>query len=215
MAKKNKRFDAKKSPAKKAAAKAAQLEGENVNNALDNDATDEEVSKSQIKREMHYLQNLGTQLLTVKAAELEKLALAEALLFALTEAKRIKHREGLRRQMQFIGKLMRKESAETIANIEALFDRLNNQHHLQNQHHHLIEQWRDRILQDNNEIESFIDAYPTADRQWLRQTARQSAQETSRDKPPASARKLFIYIRDTLAKHPVAQTTPAKTNQQP
>lgn len=160
---------------------------------------DEPISKSALKREMHRLQDLGKQLLTLRHDDLNTLTLSDTLLNALAEAKRIKHREGLRRQMQFIGKLMRAESDETIALIDAYFDRLANQHRIHTQQQHKIEQWRDRILGDHGEIESFLQHYPNADRQWLRQTTRQSAQETQHKKPPISARKLFAYIRDIMA----------------
>lgn len=157
------------------------------------------VSKSQLKREMHHLQELGKALVKLKPEEIEKLSISEILIDALNEAKRIKHREGLRRQMQFIGKLMRKEPPETIEKIEAYFEKLHNQHQNHTQHHHLIEQWRDRLLnKENSEIEALVAQYPNGDRQWLRQMVRQSWHETDKNKPPAAARKLFIYIRELI-----------------
>jgi len=165
----------------------------------DDEQVEEEVSKSQLKREMHHLQDLGTQLLNIKHSDLLGLGLSEQLLTTLAETKRIKHREGLRRQMQFVGKLMRKEDAETIAGVESYFEQLNNRHQIHTQKQHLVEQWRDSILQDPKEIETFMQSHPGADRKWLRQIARQSALETEHNKPPTSARKLFVYIRDLLA----------------
>ena len=159
------------------------------------------VSKSQLKREMHHLQDLGKQLLDLKNQDLEGLGISDELHTALIETKRIKHREGLRRQMQFIGKLMRKEGQEIIDAIEAHFEKIRNLHNIHNQQHHLVEQWRDRILTEGHQnIEAFIEQYADADRQWFRQIARQSAHETKQNKPPASARKLFVYLRDTIAK---------------
>ncbi|MDG2472800.1 MAG: ribosome biogenesis factor YjgA [Pseudomonadales bacterium] len=164
-----------------------------------NNDQDALISKSQLKREMHHLQDLGKALIDLKAEEIEKLSITEVLIDALNEAKRIKHREGLRRQMQFIGKLMRKEPTETIEKIEAYFDKLRNQHQNNTQHLHLIEQWRDRLLnKENSEIEALVAQYPNADRQWLRQMVRQSWHETDKNKPPAAARKLFIYIRELI-----------------
>ena len=160
----------------------------------------EVVSKSQLKREMHYLQELGKQLLDLKKQDLENLGISDELHAALIETKRIKHREGLRRQMQFIGKLMRKENQEVIDGIEAHFEKLRNLHNISNQQHHLVEQWRDRILAEGHAaIEVFIEQYSKADRQWLRQITRQSLHETKNNKPPASARKLFIYLRETIS----------------
>ena len=164
-----------------------------------NNDQDALISKSQLKREMHHLQDLGKALIDLKAEEIEKLSITEVLIDALNEAKRIKHREGLRRQMQFIGKLMRKEPTETIEKIEAYFDKLRNQHQNNTQHLHLIEQWRDRLLnKENSEIEALVAQYPNGDRQWLRQMVRQSWHETDKNKPPVAARKLFIYIRGLI-----------------
>ena len=73
-------------------------------------------SKSARKRQMHALQNLGEQLVDLSAAQLAKLNIEnEALIEAVQLAKRISHRSGKRRQMQFIGKLMRSANAEQIA----------------------------------------------------------------------------------------------------
>ena len=73
-------------------------------------------SKSARKRQMHALQNLGEQLVDLSAAQLAKLNIDnEALIEAVQLAQRISHRSGRRRQMQFIGKLMRSADAEQIA----------------------------------------------------------------------------------------------------
>jgi len=167
---------------------------------IDKDKVEEVVSKSQLKREMHSLQELGKQLLDLKKQDLENLGISDELHAALIETKRIKHREGLRRQMQFIGKLMRKEGQEIIDIIEAHFEKKRMLHNISNQQHHLVEQWRDRIIAEGHPaIELFIEKYTEGDRQWLRQTIRQIAHETKNNKPPISARKLFVHLRDTIA----------------
>ena len=157
------------------------------------------VSKSHMKREMHHLQDLGEALVAFKENEITKLNLSGALQDALIETRKIKHREGLRRQMQFVGKLMRKEPEQTITSIEKALEEKRNQHNRLTQHQHLIEHWRDRILQQGNEdIDAFVNDHPAADRQWLRQIMRQAQQEKRQNKPPAAARKLFAYIRDIV-----------------
>ena len=73
-------------------------------------------SKSARKRQMHALQNLGEQLVALTSAQLAKLNLDnEALLEAVSLAQRINHHSGKRRQMQYIGKLMRSADADRIA----------------------------------------------------------------------------------------------------
>ncbi len=159
----------------------------------------EVVSKSQLKREMHELQNLGKQLLDLKISDRETFDLSAELLEALIVATRIKHREGLRRQMQFIGKLMRKEKEQSIDAIQTFMQQKQYHHNQVKQNHHLIEQWRDKILSsESNAIEEFLQLYPSADRQWLRQITRQSQLE-AKNNNPAAARKLFSYIQELIS----------------
>ena len=162
------------------------------------DSEQQEISKSALKREMTRLQKLGEDLLTFKLSELAKLPITELLLEALTTAARIKHREGKRRQLQYVGKLMRREKPESIEAIEQLLEKRHNAKKIANQQLHRAEEWRDKLLADDRNIETFIDEYPNADRQHLRQLTRQHKTEVKNEKPPASARKLFSYIREHI-----------------
>lgn len=162
------------------------------------DTEQQEISKSALKREMTRLQKLGEDLLTFKLTELAKLPITELLLEALTTAARIKHREGKRRQLQYVGKLMRREKPESIEAIEQLLEKRHNAKKIADQQLHRAEEWRDKLLADDRNIETFIDEYPNADRQHLRQLTRQHKTEVKNEKPPASARKLFSYIREHI-----------------
>jgi len=162
------------------------------------------VSKSERKRQMHRLQKLGTELVDLKPGLVENLNPSTSLVDAIALARITKKNEALRRQMQYIGKLMRKEDPLFIERCEQLLKELNNQSAQQIDELHRCEQWRDRILgEDSNSIEAFILQYPTADRQWLRQIRRQCAHELKQQEPtsaraPASARKLYAYVRDII-----------------
>jgi len=79
---------------------------------------DTEASKTDLKKHSEHLQQLGEQLLTLRSGLLDPLGLPDSLLDALTEARRISDFEGRRRQIQYIGKLMRKLDAATVAAIE-------------------------------------------------------------------------------------------------
>ena len=165
----------------------------------DNSESTPEVSKSALKRQMTHLQKLGETLLKEKNATLEMLPISPTLLEAIQTAIRIKHREGKRRQMQFIGKLMRQEPADAIIAIEQLLERKHQRKQKKTEQHHLIEQWRDRLIsEDTSATEAFLDSFPSADRQWLRQMIRQHRQENSRNKPPAAARKIFTYVQEIV-----------------
>lgn len=154
------------------------------------------ISKSQRKRDMIALQKLGQSLTELKPAQLAKIPLEDDLLHAIQEMQRIHQREGRRRQLQYIGKLMRSADHDAIA--EAL-DALNTEGLQQVQQQHLVEQWRDRLLsEDKNALAEFVDAYEPEDVQPLAQLIRQARREQTQNKPPAAARKLFRLVRDTV-----------------
>lgn len=150
-------------------------------------------SKTQLKREMEALQKLGAKLLDQKPDFLAKLPLSDKLLAALEESKRIKQREAKRRHLQFIGKLMRDVDAEQI---QQALDRQEAGTQAYIQHFHKLERWRDLLIDDEGQITAFMAEYHEADRQHLRQLIRNARKEASQNKPPASSRKLFKYIRD-------------------
>ncbi|MDA7853354.1 DUF615 domain-containing protein, partial [Porticoccaceae bacterium] len=98
-----------------------------------------------------------------------------------------------RRQLQFIGKLMR--TADT-SFIQETLDRMDHQSQTYRQHFMRLEEWRDKIIsQGNSAIEALIEQYPAADRQQLRNLQRQAAREIEQKKPPTASKKLFAYLR--------------------
>ena len=160
------------------------------------DQEPEAPSKSQLKREMHALQGLGSELVELKDSQLNTIELPQDLYNAIIEMRKITKNEARRRHMQFIGKLMRNADGDAIA--EGLA-RLRTKSDLYVQQQHLAEQWRDRLLgAESGALEAFISQYPAVEIQHLRQLIRQAQKEQSQNKPPAHARKLFRYVRDTL-----------------
>jgi ribosome-associated protein len=159
------------------------------------DPTDEfeEKSKSQLKREAHALQDLGEQLIALKPAELDSLPLPEDLARAIRDARLMK-RGALKRQRQYIGKLMRDIDPEPIRS--AMTQR--QQQAVENsRRQHRIEDWRDRLIREGDDaLGAALDEFPQADRQQLRQLIRQARKEAEQEKPPKTARTLFRYLRD-------------------
>ncbi|MEH6470882.1 MAG: ribosome biogenesis factor YjgA [Halopseudomonas sp.] len=149
-------------------------------------------SKTQIKREVEALQKLGAKLIGQKQEVLDKLPLGDELRAALKEALRLKQNEAKRRHLQYIGKLMRDVDPELV---QQTIDRQEAGTQAYTQHFHKLERWRDRLLEDDSQINSFATDYPDADRQHLRQLIRNARKETELNKPPATTRKLFKYIR--------------------
>ena len=158
------------------------------------DYSEEEIiSKSQLKREANAAQQLGQDLLTLNPADLEGMDLPESLVSALNEARRIKKHGALKRQFQYIGKLMRKIDIEPI---REEYLRLTNHYRHDVKEFHQLENWRDRLLSEGDKaLEELINAAPGADRQHLRQLMRQAAKETKLNKPPKSAREIFKYLK--------------------
>ncbi|MBT8448474.1 MAG: DUF615 domain-containing protein, partial [Gammaproteobacteria bacterium] len=127
------------------------------------------LSKSELKRQMTAIQVLGEKLVKLSAAQLETFDIPSNLRHAIDRAKHITKREGLRREMQYIGKLMRHID---IAPIEDFFSTLNNTKQEANEAFHEIEIWRDKLLQDPKALTEFIGKHPNEDHQTLRQIIR-------------------------------------------
>lgn len=162
----------------------------------DEDANAEELltSKSQLKREAHALQKLGVALLEIPEEEWLKLELPDNLTAALREAKRLHARGAHKRQLQYIGKLMRGIDPQPI---EQYFEEQRLKARRITQQQHALEDWRDRMIEQGDAaIEEYLGEHPEADRQQLRQLVRQAKKELSGNKPPKASRALFRYLRD-------------------
>jgi len=168
----------------------------NPNGANTDEISDEPQfkSKSELKREMTALQKLGEELVNLPAAKLEKIPMDELLEDAVMLARRLKNREGKRRQLQYIGKIMRNIDSEAI---QQKLDSCDHQSQSFRQTQHKLEQWRDRLLcEGDTVISDLLNTYPGLDRQHLRQLIRQANKEASQSKPPAASRKIFKYLRE-------------------
>lgn len=153
----------------------------------------ERKSKSQRKREMTALQTLGEELVELASGELQRLALPEKLLDAVEAARALSQRGARKRQMQYIGRLMRDVDPKPIQ--EAL-DAMKTHGRQATVDFHHLEHWRERLLVQGDEaVQELLAEYPDADRQHLRQLIRTAQAEQAADKPPRAARELFQYLR--------------------
>ncbi len=155
---------------------------------------EETKSKSQLKREMKQLQSLGEELVGLRREQLAELPLDTSLRQAIEQAQGIKAHGGRKRQLKFIGKLLRQRDAAAIA--DALQPR-RERRVLATAHFHRLERWRDRLLEEGDTaVESLLRDYPQADRQQLRTLLRNAARESAAGRPPTAARRLFRYLRE-------------------
>jgi ribosome-associated protein len=153
-----------------------------------------EISKSQQKRDLEALKQLGWRLLEFSDDALRQMPLPETLLEALRTARRITSHGARRRQMQFIGKLMR--GIDTAPVREAI-DAADHQRSSQTREFHLIEELRDRLLAEGDAaLPGVLSHFPQCDRQHLRKLVRQAQKEQAHDQPPRATRQLFRYLRE-------------------
>ena len=151
------------------------------------------VSKTEMKTDMEALQKLGEELVTLKPSVLEKFPLSEDLALAIKDAQRFKN-EAKRRQLQYIGKIMRNIDPEPI---QAALDKVRNKHSQATAELHKLEQLRDRIVEEGDAaISEVMEMYPEADRQRLRQLARQANKEKKANKPAKAFREIFRILKE-------------------
>lgn len=172
--------------------------------AAESNPDDPQISKTRRKKDMHALQDLGEQLVELPAARLVELALPERLHDAVIEAKHIHGFEARRRQMQFIGKLMRNVDAAPIAARLAV---LRLSEHRDSARHKEVERWRDRLLVEEGALTELAEVYPGLDTQQLRVLIRNTRKEQAQGRPPHAARALFRLLRNLLGARAEDHTT--------
>lgn len=157
--------------------------------------TAERPSKSRRKADAHALQALGAQLVALNAGQLAQIPLPETLRDAVQAAQKIRSHEGRRRQLQYIGKLMRNVDA---APIRAKIEGWQSVAVEETARLHLIERWRDRLLDDPQALAELARTQPQADLQQFRALIRNTLRERSENRPPKSYRALFQLLKDII-----------------
>jgi len=151
-------------------------------------------SKSQLKREMHELQALGKTLTDLPEKILSRVPLSAELREDVHQVRRIKNHEGRRRQLQYLGKVMRKVDT---TEIKAFIEDLEAGNRKRTVAHHELENLRDTLITDGDAaLNQVLIRFPAADLQHLRQLIRSARKERQLNKPPAAGRKLFKYLRE-------------------
>jgi ribosome-associated protein len=154
-------------------------------------------SKSQRKRDMHALQDLGERLVEIGPDKLRTLQLPDSLVDAVLLARRITAHEGRRRQMQYIGKLMRHVDA---AAIRSQLDVDAQQHRAETAIMHAAERWRDALLDAPERLGEFVDRYPDAAARNLHALLRSATAEVARAERGRHFRELYRELRDIMVR---------------
>ncbi len=168
----------------------------------DEAANRERPSKTQLKKAMHELQDLGEALVALPDERIAALALPDSLLSAVQEFKRTRSHEGRRRQMQYVGKLMRRVDPQPIRQAVAA-TRLGQAKDALTLHQ--AETWRDRMLESDDALTGWAAEFPGSDLQMLRslvRAARKDAAAAPEQRSGRTYRELFQFIkRAQLGQH--------------
>jgi ribosome-associated protein len=148
-------------------------------------------SKTRRKKDMIALQDLGEALVALDPGKLAGLDLPERLSDAIALARTLTKHEARRRQMQYIGRLMREVDPEPIRATLAGFERLS---HAERAHFAAAERWRDRLLGESDAIAAFVTEHPDVDGAALAELVREARAERASGRPPHSFRALFRLV---------------------
>jgi ribosome-associated protein len=175
------------------------------------DPAENSISKSQKKRNMIALQSVGEELVALSTDVINKMDLPDELRVAILDAKRIPNSKhgGNKRQMQYIGRLMREvDPAPILAQLQAL--KAPNQK--QTAQHHLAERWRERMLVDATSVAAFVREFPEADQTMLEKYLAAAKDDHAKQRPPKNFRLLYQtlhkHIVNQFVSHPVREQNP-------
>lgn len=165
----------------------------------------ERPSKSQRKREMTALQKTGEQLVNESADRIKRTPMPENLREAILECQRIRNHEGRRRQLQYIGKIMRSLDEEAIATINRTIESWRGQSKADTLLMHALENQREKLLADERALTEFLHKYPQADIQQLRTLIRNAKKETAANKPPKAYREIYRLLKQIMTAPPLPE----------
>ena len=153
----------------------------------------ERPNKTQLKRDMKVLHDLGRALVELAPSRLEEVTLSTRMYDAVFMAKKLK-KAALQRQLRFISGIMSEEDVETI---QRQLKQIALPHQQETEAFHELEEWRDKLIAgDNNLMNELVNQFTNADRQHLRQLVRNASKEAEQNKPPKSSRLLFKYLKE-------------------
>ena len=165
------------------------------------DDLDARPSKSQKKRDSQALQDLGGELVTLSSAQLARIEMPEPLRLAVRDAQRITSNGAKRRQMQYIGRLMRDADAGPI---QSALDAIKGVSAAAKAREQRLERLRAKLMASEQAVADITIAFPSADLQQLRQLRRNALKEQEQGKPPKAFRELFRALK-ALSEQPSAK----------
>ncbi|EEO28777.1 ribosome biogenesis factor YjgA [Oxalobacter paraformigenes] len=159
----------------------------------------ERPSKSQRKREMIALQKVGEQLVNESPDRIKRVSMPENLREAIFECQRIKNHEGRRRQLQFIGKIMRSLDEKTLSIINQTIESWEGLSKADTVLMHALENQREKLLAQETALTEFLHKYPQTNVQQLRTLIRNAKKERAENKPPKAYREIYRLLKQIMS----------------
>ena len=157
---------------------------------------DEGPSKSELKRQMLERQKLAEVLAALSSDALKTIPLDETIKTAIAETNKIKSFEAIRRHKQYLGKLMRSLDDEELESIQKRLDAIQGVSKAETAKLHYLENYRDRLIANDDAFTKMIEQYPDMDIQNMRTLIRNARKEKEQNKPPKAYREIFRVLKD-------------------
>jgi len=159
-------------------------------------------SRGELRREALGVLEIAGKLIEQNESRILQMPMSEELIALTLESKKITAQIARKRQMQFLAKKLRREDDEVLVAIRAALDFDKNLSRQETASLHRVEAWRDRLIAEGDvALAELLNEYPEADRQHLRQLARNAKEEKLKNKPPHAFRDLFRELRELIKDH--------------
>jgi ribosome-associated protein len=156
----------------------------------------ERPSKSELKRQSNELQKLGEQLIAEPRDRVKRVQMPEEVKDAILTCQTITNHEGRRRQLQYVGKMMRTLNEEEVAVIQRTIESWKGASKAETAALHALERRRDKLLADDKALTQLLEENPALDAQHLRTLIRNARKEQAENKPPKAYREIFQILKD-------------------
>lgn len=156
-------------------------------------------SKSQLKREMTALQELGEELVSQPKDRVMRVPMPDDVREVILECQKIRDHEGRRRQMQFVGKKMRTLEEDEVAAIRKMLDSWKGASKSETAAMHALERWREKLLASDSALTDLKADHPEVDLQQMRTLIRNARKEQAESKPPKAYREIFQILKQLRA----------------
>lgn len=160
-----------------------------------NDEITDFVSKTELKKDCKKIQALGKKISELSLEEISSFNFPEIISKAIKDCKSIKSNVAKKRQIQYLGKLLREID---LSEAYLRMDQIKNNSQLEIRNNKKAEAWRNRLIQDKNALTELIRLFPDIDRQKIRQLIQNAIKEMKSSSPPKYYRQLYKYIKEYI-----------------